>query len=270
MNLNSLINGSMVRLIKDETLDDDRFHSDAYDQDMNDGQVDTFNENDQESPEIDIMISNVVCSFSVRCHLNLREIALNGSNVEYRRENGLVRMRLRKPNILATISSSGKITCTGATSELEAKQAARRCARSLQKLGFKVRFENYRVVNVLGSCTMPWAIKIELFSKHFKDIVQYEPEIQPGVVYRIHDLKATVRMFSTGSITVTAPSIGAVQKSIEHVYPLALKFQRLRSAEEQSAVEKRKRRLYQIDDINDDFKHIIDDEESDDAYDSSS
>lgn len=39
--------------------------------------------------EIDIVINNVVCSFSVRCHLNLRQIALNGTNVEYRRENGV-------------------------------------------------------------------------------------------------------------------------------------------------------------------------------------
>lgn len=267
-----MINGSMVRIIKDETLDDDHYHKNTYDSDMNDVKVESCIENDQESPEIDIMISNVVCSFSVRCHLNLREIALNGCNVEYKRENGLVRMRLRKPNILATISSSGKITCTGATSELEAKQAARRCARSLQKLGFKVRFENYRIVNVLGSCTMPWAIKIESFSNHYRDRVQYEPEIQPGVVYRISDIKATVRMFSTGSITVTAPSIGAVQKSIEHVYPLALNFRRIRSSEEQSAVERKKRRLYQTDDMNDDLNHMIDDEESgdDDACDSSS
>lgn len=44
---------------------------------------------EQEPPELDIVINNVVCSFSVRCHLNLREIALNGSNVEYRRENGV-------------------------------------------------------------------------------------------------------------------------------------------------------------------------------------
>jgi len=40
-------------------------------------------------PEIDIVISNVVSSFSVRCHLNLRQIALNGANVEYKRENGV-------------------------------------------------------------------------------------------------------------------------------------------------------------------------------------
>jgi transcription initiation factor TFIID TATA-box-binding protein len=45
-------------------------------------------EPDQE-PEVDIVINNVVCSFNVRCHLNLREIALKGLNVEYRKENGV-------------------------------------------------------------------------------------------------------------------------------------------------------------------------------------
>lgn len=68
-------------------------------------------------PEIDIVINNVVCSFSVRCHLNLREIALNGINVEFRRENGMVTMKLRRPYTTASIWSSGRITCTGATSE---------------------------------------------------------------------------------------------------------------------------------------------------------
>ena len=43
-------------------------------------------------PEIDITINNVVCSFSVRCHLNLRDIALRGINVEYRKENGVSNM----------------------------------------------------------------------------------------------------------------------------------------------------------------------------------
>lgn len=41
------------------------------------------------TPEVDIIINNVVCSFSVKCHLNLRQIALEGVNVEYRRENGV-------------------------------------------------------------------------------------------------------------------------------------------------------------------------------------
>ena len=44
---------------------------------------------EEPEPEVDIVINNVVCSFNVRCHLNLREIALRGLNVEYRKENGV-------------------------------------------------------------------------------------------------------------------------------------------------------------------------------------
>lgn len=126
-------------------------------------------ETEDNEPEIDIVINNVVCSFSVRCHLNLRQIALNGVNVEYRRENGMITMKLRRPYTTASIWSSGKITCTGATSEDQAKIAARRFARSLQKLGFKVRFNNFRVVNVLGTCSMPFAIRINSFSIKHKE-----------------------------------------------------------------------------------------------------
>lgn len=126
-------------------------------------------EEEEETPEIDIMINNVVCSFSVKCHLNLREIALNGVNVEFRRENGMVTMKLRRPYTTASIWSSGRVTCTGATSEEQAKVAARRYARALQKLGFQVRFRNFRVVNVLGTCRMPFGIRIIAFSKKYKE-----------------------------------------------------------------------------------------------------
>ena len=197
-------------------------------------------ETSDENSELDIIISNVVCCFSVRCHLNLKEIALNGSNVEYRREDGLVKMRLRKPRTLASISSSGKITCIGATSESEAKIAARRYARTLQRLGFKVRFNNYRIVNVLGTCTMPWAVNVVNFSMQYKDVAQYEPEIQPGIIYRLKESKATLRIFSTGKVTVTAPSVEAVQQAIVHIYPLLHEFRKERSAEEKQALENKK------------------------------
>lgn len=236
-------NGTISHIENVENFNDNHISRTGKESDILDVHVQSCLDDSDEKPELDIIISNVVCSFSVRCHLNLRQIALNGSNVEYRRENGLVRMRLRKPCTLASISSSGKVTCTGATSEDEAKKAARRCARSLQKLGFRVKFNNYRIVNVLGTCTMPWAVKITSFSVHHKDNVQYEPEIQPGVIYKLNNLKATLRIFSTGSITVTAPSISAVQTAIEHIYPLVYEFRKERSVEEQFALENKKRRF---------------------------
>ncbi|XP_012235819.1 TATA box-binding protein-like 1 [Linepithema humile] len=197
----------------------------------------------EDGPELDIVINNVVCSFSVRCHLNLREIALHGSNVEYKRENGMITMKLRRPYTTASIWSSGKVTCTGATSEIQAKVAARRFARSLQKLGFKVRFNNYRVVNVLGTCSMPFDIKITSFSLFHKENADYEPELHPGVTYKLKNPKATLKIFSTGSVTVTAPSVAAVQAAIEHIYPLVYEFRKERIPGDEVALATDKRKL---------------------------
>ena len=127
-------------------------------------------ESTEEAPkEVDITINNVVSSFNVRCHLNLHDIATRGLNVEYRRENGMVTMKLRRPYTTANIWSSGKITCTGANSEDQARVAARRFARLLQKLDYSTRFRNYRVVNVLGTVTLPFAIRITQFSQAYPD-----------------------------------------------------------------------------------------------------
>lgn len=111
-NSNGLINGTDNNgcgAIDESTIGNSTTTSNAGD--VQDG------EDAEPEPEIDIVINNVVCSFSVRCHLNLREIALNGRNVEFRRENGMVTMKLRRPYTTASIWSSGRITCTGATSE---------------------------------------------------------------------------------------------------------------------------------------------------------
>nr|CAG4652136.1 EOG090X0CO7 [Triops cancriformis] len=191
-------------------------------------------------PVIDITINNVVCSFTVKCHLNLRQIAQAGANAEYRRENGMVTMKLRKPMCTASIWSSGKMTCTGSTSEEEAKIAARRIARVIQKLGFRVRFSNYRVVNVLGTCTMPFGIKITAFSQQYKENASYEPELHPGVTYKLKEPKATLKIFSTGSITVTAPSVRNVQLAIEHIFPLVFEFRKERTPEEWRLLQKNK------------------------------
>lgn len=196
---------------------------------------------------LDILITNVVCVFRTRCHLNLRKIALEGANVIYKRDVGKVLMKLRKPRITATIWSSGKIICTGATSEEEAKFGARRLARSLQKLGFQVIFTDFKVVNVLAVCNMPFEIRLPEFTKNNRPharwvfegqgnmhtwrlpfgvsnerwlcLHSYEPELHPAVCYRIKSLRATLQIFSTGSITVTGPNVKAVATAVEQIYP---------------------------------------------------
>lgn len=46
-------------------------------------------EQEEEVPEVDITVNNVVCSFSIRCHINLKTVAMEGCNVIYKRENNV-------------------------------------------------------------------------------------------------------------------------------------------------------------------------------------
>lgn len=189
---------------------------------------------EEEEPEVDIVINNVVCSFNTRCHLNLRRVAIEGMNVIYKRDQGMVSMKIRNPHVTASIWSSGKVTCTGATSNEAAKTAARRVARCLHRIGFRVRFTHFRVVNVLGTCSLPFGIRINHFSREHPGVASYEPELHPGVTYRLKSPKACLKIFSTGSITVTAPSIANVQAAIEHIYPLVVQF-RMEKSEPRSS-----------------------------------
>jgi len=50
---------------------------------------------EDEEPEVDIVINNVVCSFNTRCHLNLKRLATDGMNVIYKRDQG-VSIRVKK------------------------------------------------------------------------------------------------------------------------------------------------------------------------------
>lgn len=175
---------------------------------------------------IQVYINNVACAFSTKSHLNLRRIALEGTHVEYKKENNMVHMRMRRPLTTATIWSSGKITCTGATSEQDAYTAARRYCRLLQKMKFKVRFSHFRVTNVLATCLLPFEVDIHSFSNGHQKECTYEPELHPWATFRIKEFKATLKLFNTGSITLTCPSVAACQNAINHIYPLVYKYRR--------------------------------------------
>lgn len=174
--------------------------------------------NGPQDQEIEIFVNNVVCSFSLCCKLDLRKIAKQAANVIYKREQAMVLMKIRKPNCSASIWSSGKVTATGTTSEDDALRGARRIARSLQRLGFKVKFRHYRVVNCLASCSMPWPIDIIKLSRTYPECVSYEPEINPGATVRLSE-KAVLKVFTTGNLTIIAPHVERINTAVNDFYP---------------------------------------------------
>ena len=52
--------------------------------------------------------------------------------------------------------------------------------------------------------------------------MDYEPEIHPGAALRFSDLKANIRVFSTGSVTVTAPKTHLLQEGVLRAYKMVV------------------------------------------------
>ncbi|MGH0125526.1 UNVERIFIED_CONTAM: hypothetical protein FKN15_036260 [Acipenser sinensis] len=91
----------------------------------------------------------------------------------------------------------------------ETKKAQNNCfnmvlRENYLRWSYKVKFTEFKVVNVLAVCTMPFEIRLPKFTKSNRPLASYEPELHPAALYRIKDIKATLQVFSTGSITVTA------------------------------------------------------------------
>lgn len=68
-------------------------------------------------------------------------------------------MRIREPRTTALIFSSGKMVCTGAKSEEQARLAARKYARIIQRLGFEVILSLYYLLYAVSFFT----IRLHLF-----------------------------------------------------------------------------------------------------------
>lgn len=62
-------------------------------------------ENPPAERELDIILNNVVCNFSVRCHLNLKHIAMNGLNVEFHKEMAVCNQRNNKLKCIELVNN---------------------------------------------------------------------------------------------------------------------------------------------------------------------
>ncbi|CAB3407264.1 unnamed protein product [Caenorhabditis bovis] len=196
--------------------------------------------------DIDIQIRNVVCNYTLPLHIDLRKLAMNTNNVTYEREKGVMMKQKRNPNCYIKVYSSGKVYIVGCRSEVDCKRAARSIARHVQRVmgrtNERVAIRNYRVNNVLATCRMPFGIKIEEVAAKYPSESTYEPELSVGLVWRSVKPKATLRIHTTGSITVTgASSENDVLEVISTIYPIVLKYRCFDRAKD-SAGNKRKRK----------------------------
>jgi len=151
-----------------------------------------------------IKIQNVVASAALNQKVDLNAVVKSFPGVEYRPEQfpGLV-FRLKKPKTATLIFSSGKMVCTGAKSEKEARRAVMTVVKELKKGGIIIISKpELKIQNIVASASLGGKIDLEqAVSKLVKTM--YEPEQFPGLIYRMDEPKVVILIFASGNLVCT-------------------------------------------------------------------
>jgi len=151
-----------------------------------------------------VNIENVVASATLQQKIDLNTVVKNFPGVEYRPEQfpGLV-FRLKKPKTATLIFNSGKMVCTGAKSENQARKAVRRVVRELKSNGILITGKvEIQVQNIVASASLGGKIDLEK-SAFTLTRTMYEPEQFPGLIYRMADPKVVILLFASGKLVCT-------------------------------------------------------------------
>jgi transcription initiation factor TFIID TATA-box-binding protein len=151
-----------------------------------------------------INIENVVASATLNQKIDLNSIVRIFPGVEYRPEQfpGLV-YRLKKPKTATLIFSSGKMVCTGAKSERQARKAVTKVVDELKRGGIVILAKpEIQIQNIVASAGLGGRIDLEKVTYSLKRTM-YEPEQFPGLIYRMDDPKVVILIFTTGKLVCT-------------------------------------------------------------------
>lgn len=173
-------------------------------------------------PSIVPTLQNIVSTVNLGCKLDLKKIALHARNAEYNPKRfAAVIMRIRDPRTTALIFSSGKMVCTGAKSEDQSRLAARKYARIVQKLGFDAKFLDFKIQNMVGSCDVKFPIRLEGLVLTHGQFSSYEPELFPGLIYRMVKPRIVLLIFVSGKVVLTGAKVRQeIYEAFDNIYPI--------------------------------------------------
>ncbi|KAL4147572.1 hypothetical protein PRNP1_011328 [Phytophthora ramorum] len=171
-------------------------------------------------------VVNVLGSGFVNDRVDIQQLALLVRNTDYapRSFNALV-MRFQAPKATVLIYKSGKFVVIGATSVENAKLAADKLISILKKVSFPSDSSPFTVRNVVGSTDVRFRVRLEGLARDHIRFCTYEPEMFPGLIYRMMHPKCTLLIFISGKIVITgceSPAEG--EKALGKIFPALLQY----------------------------------------------
>jgi len=162
--------------------------------------------------ELDYKIENVVATVEMEIteKIDLNQIVRKHETAEYNPERfpGLV-MRITEPKATFLIFSTGKMVVTGLRRADQASPGVKKVMKKIRKAGIEVNNPKITIQNIVASGDLHTNIDLNM-AAIVMEYAMYEPEVFPGLIYRMQEPKTVFLIFSTGRIVCT----GAKNKEI--------------------------------------------------------
>ncbi len=176
---------------------------------------------------VEIQVQNIVLSVTysgVEFDLEKLARALEGARYDPEVFPGIA-YKSQDPQASFLIFASGKMNCVGARSMNDAKLAIARLTKKLKKIGSKIKSEpQVKVQNIVASFDFMRDFDLELIARSF-DNTEYEPEVFPGLVFRLDDPKVVVLLFVSGKgVCAGAKSMADIKRAANKITTLLKKY----------------------------------------------
>jgi len=153
-----------------------------------------------------IKIENVVANAKLADEFDLKyiESKLEGAKFTKKKFPGLV-YRVKEPRAAFLIFRSGKVVCTGSKSVEDVRKVIDKIAQDLRRIGIKVEeHPKFNVQNIVASTDLGTELNLSAIVTGLGlEGMEYEPEVFPGLVYRIEKPKVAILIFSSGKLVIT-------------------------------------------------------------------
>ncbi len=166
-------------------------------------------------------VQNIVASANLGREIDLTHLSRTMAGADYDPENfpGLV-FRQKNPKTATLIFRSGKIVCTGSKTLEQLAQSVDQVVKCITKAGISVQGSpKIEVQNIVASSDLGHPVNLVsiVFALGMEN-VEYEPEVFPGLVYRMDDPKVVILLFGSGRLVCTgARKSEDVEKAVERI-----------------------------------------------------
>ena len=94
-------------------------------------------------------------------------------------------------------------------------------------LSIQAKFKDFKIQNMVGSCDVKFPIRLEGLVLTHSQFSSYEPELFPGLIYRMVKPRIVLLIFVSGKVVLTGAKVRQeIYEAFDNIHPILKNFKK--------------------------------------------